>query len=278
LPIKDLAFEHRMYLPLAAIAAVVVVAIYLVGERLARRLDETEAERTLTAELLALVLTLSAAAILGALTWRRNADYQTGTAIWQDTVNQRRDNPRAWNNLADAWINAGDYTDVLRYCDEAIRLKLNFPEPYNNRGIWYAKQGEFEEAVDNYSLAIQMRENFPMAYNNRASACIHLGRYEEAIQDCLRAVELDPELAMAYYNLGEAYSKTDDAAGAVSAYSKAIELNWNYAEAYKSRAVAHYCVKEYDKAWADAEACEKLGGRLEPDFIRALSRDSGRSR
>ena len=73
LPIKDLAFEHRMYLPLAAIAAVVVIAIYLLGERLARRLDETEPERTLTAELLALVLAISAAAILGALTWRRNA-------------------------------------------------------------------------------------------------------------------------------------------------------------------------------------------------------------
>jgi tetratricopeptide (TPR) repeat protein len=336
LPIKDLAFEHRMYLPLAAIAAATVVAIYLLGERLARRLGETEAERTLTAELLALVLAISAAAILGALTWRRNADYQTGIAIWQDTVNQRRDNPRAWNNLADAWINAGDYTHVLRYCDEAIRLKPNFPEPYNNRGLWYAKQGQYEEAVDNYSLAIQMRENFPMAYNNRASACIHLGRYEEAIQDCLRAAELDPELAMAYYNLGNAYSKTDDDAGAVSAYSKAIELNWNYAEtyynlaralqrvgrsdealgnydkaiemwpdysdayfdranlriaarhfadaikdfdavvrlrpdyaeAYKSRAVAHYYMKEYGKAWADAEAY----------FIRELSRDSGRPR
>ena len=51
----------------------------------------------------------SAAALLGALTWRRNAQYQTGIAIWQDTVNQRRDNPRAWNNLADALINAGDY-------------------------------------------------------------------------------------------------------------------------------------------------------------------------
>jgi tetratricopeptide (TPR) repeat protein len=312
MPIKDLAFEHRMYLPLAAVAAAAVVAIFLAGERLARRLGETEAERALSAELLTIVLAISAAAMLGALTWLRNAQYQSGIAIWQDTVNKARDNPRAWNNLADALINADKYDEVLRCCEEAIRLRPTFPEPYNNRGLWYAKQGQFKEAVDDYSMAIEMRENFPMAYNNRAAACIHLGQYEKAIQDCRRAIELDPEFAMAYYNLGEACAKTGDDAGVIAACSKAIELKWNYAEiyndrgnaylsegqyaaaisdfdkalemkqdlpeTYKSRAKAHYYAKEYDAAWADAQACEKLGGRMEPDFISALSRDSGRSR
>ena len=346
MPIKDLAFEHRMYLSLAAIAAVVVVAVYLIGERLARRLDKTEAERALSAELLALVLAISAAAVLGALTWRRNALYQSGIAIWQDTVNKRPGNSRAWNNLADALINAGDYSQVLRCCDEAIRLRPTFPEPYNNRGLWYANQGQYEEAVRNYTEAIRWRENFPLAYNNRASACIRLGRYEQAIQDCLRAVQLDPQLAMAYYNLGNAYAKAEDDAEAVAAFNKAIELKWNYAEtyyklagalqragrsdealanydkaiaklpnysdayfdranlraavgrfadaiqdfsavirlrpgdaeAYKARSEAHYSMKEYDAARADAQACEKLGGRPDPDLIRALNRDSGRSR
>ena len=86
--------------------------------------------------------------MLGALTWRRNAQYQSGITIWQDTANKRPDNPRAWNNLADAFINAGDYTEVRHCCDEAIRLRPNFPEPYNNRGLWYANQGQYEEAVE----------------------------------------------------------------------------------------------------------------------------------
>jgi tetratricopeptide (TPR) repeat protein len=380
LPIRDLAFEHRMYLSLAALAAVVVVAIYLLAERLARRLNEAEAESAFSAELIVLVLTISVAAVLGALTWHRNAQYQTGIEIWQDTVNKRPGNPRGWNNLADALINVGDYTRVLHCCDEAIRMRSNFPEPYNNRGLWYANQGQYEEAVKNYTQAIQLRENFPLAYNNRASACIHLKRYAQAIQDCRRAIELDPQMAMAYYNLGNACAKTDDNAGAAEAFTKAIELRWTYAETYydlgralqrlgrrdealanydkaislsldyyeayferanlraaahllsdaiqdfdivirlkpddaeayngrgnarlsageyalaisdfdkalalkpgqpetcKSRAEAHYHLKAYDEAWADVQACEKLGGRPEPEFIRSLSRDSGRSR
>jgi tetratricopeptide (TPR) repeat protein len=380
LPLKDLAFEHRMYLSLAAVSAVTVIAIWLIAERVARRIGETGAAPALSAGLVTLVLAIAAAALVGALTWRRNARFQSAVVIWQDTVNQRRDNPRAWNNLADAFINAGNYAKVRHCCDEAIWLRPNFPEPYNNLGLWYANQRRYEEAIQNYTRAIQLRENFPLAYNNRASACVQLGRYEGAIQDCLRAIELDPQMAMAYYNLGNAYSKTGDDAGAAAAYGEAIELRWNYPEiyyklgrslqrlgrldealanddkaiamlpdyidarldrgnllvcarrfaeavkdydavirlnpvrveayngrgnarlsageyaaavsdfdkslelepdqpeTYKSRAVAHYRVQEYAQAWADAHACEELGGRLEPDFIRELSRDSGRSR
>jgi tetratricopeptide (TPR) repeat protein len=346
MPIKDLAFEHRMYLPLAAVAAASVVAIFLAGEWLARRLGETGAERALSAGLLTLVPAISAAAVLAVLTWQRNAQYQSDISLWQDTVNKRSENPRAWNNLANALINADKYDEVRRCCDEAIRLRSNFPEHYNNRGLWYAKEGQFKEAVDDYNMAIELRGNFPMAYNNRAAASIHLEQYDKAIQDCLRAVELDPEFAMAYYNLGEAYAKSGNDAGAAAAYSKAIGLKWNYAEtycklaralqrigridealrnydtaiamspkdsdiyferanlrvaagrvadaikdfdavirlkpddaeAYQSRAEAHYDAKEYDAAWADAQACERLGGRLDSDFIDALSRDSGRFR
>ena len=36
-------------------------------------------------------------------------------------------------------------------------------------------------------------------------------------------------------------------------------------------------MKAYDKAWADVKMCRKLGGTPNPEFIEALTRDSGRS-
>ncbi len=42
MPIRDLAFEHRMYLPLAAVVALAVVAAHLLSERLAARLFASE--------------------------------------------------------------------------------------------------------------------------------------------------------------------------------------------------------------------------------------------
>jgi lipoprotein NlpI len=65
-------------------------------------------------------------------------------------------------------------------------------------------------------------------------------------------------------------------AEAVRDFDKALELKPGLPNTYMNRAFARYYAKEYDQAWADVEACKKLGGRPDPEFIRALSRESGR--
>lgn len=88
IPILDPSFEHRMYLPLAAVIAGAVLA---------------------TARLLALTaggagaraggaLALTAVLLLGAATLRRNHDYRSFLSIWADTAWKRPLNPRARSN------------------------------------------------------------------------------------------------------------------------------------------------------------------------------------
>jgi tetratricopeptide (TPR) repeat protein len=106
----------------------------------------------------------------------------------------------------------------------------------------------------------------------------HIGRNDEALSNYDKAIKMSPDFSDAYFDRANLRVATHHLADAIQDFDAVIRLRPDYAEAYKSRAVAHHYVKEYDKAWADVEACEKLGGRPEPDFIRALSRDSGRSR
>jgi len=47
--------------------------------------------------------------------------------------------------------------------------------------------------------------------------------------------------------------------------------------AYFNRAVTHYLMKAYDKAWANVMMCRKLGGTPNPKLIEDLMRVSGRS-
>ena len=91
-------------------------------------------------------------------------------------------------------------------------------------------------------------------------------------------IRLKPDYAEAYDGRGNAHLNQGQYAAAISDFDKALELNADSPETYRSRAEAHYDAKEYDAAWADVQACEKLGGELDADFMRALSRDSGRSR
>ena len=71
--------EHRMYLPLAAVVTLVVLAAYAALERLGRR-----SAKAGTA--VAVVLVLVVAAALGWGTYQRNEDYQSVLAIWNDTA------------------------------------------------------------------------------------------------------------------------------------------------------------------------------------------------
>ena len=112
MPIKDLAFEHRMYLPLAALMTAAVLAAYQVGRALVRRLAETEDARRRLGGRIAVLLVFSAAAALGALTYLRNAEYASAISIWKDTVDKRPRNVRALNQLADAYSRAGDYSNT----------------------------------------------------------------------------------------------------------------------------------------------------------------------
>jgi len=109
--------EHRMYLPLAAVCAGVV----MLGRRL------------LTRWRWALVgygmVLLAAAAGLGALTARRNEIYRNEVALWGDTVAKVPVNPYSQNNLGIALAAAGRPAEAMDHFRHALALNPDYPRP-----------------------------------------------------------------------------------------------------------------------------------------------------
>ena len=193
LPISDLAFEHRMYLPLAAPAVAAVVAACLAAERLLGRPGESREARKRLALGITVLLALCAAAGLGAMTLRRNAQYRSEISIWEDATRKRPQNPRAWSNLGNAYANASRYSEAIRSCDKALELEPNFPEAYYNRGLAYAGIGRPTDAIRDYDKAIAWKPHFTAAYNNRAIAYARAGRSDEALLDYDEALKLNAD-------------------------------------------------------------------------------------
>ena len=343
-PIRDLAFEHRMYLPLAAPVVAAVVAAWLVAERLLRRPDESQATRKRLALGIAALLALCAAAGLGAVTLRRNAQYHSEISIWEDATRKRPENARAWSNLGDAYNSASRYDEAIRSCDKALELEPNFPpayairglacagigrpteairdydraialkpdyaaaysnrgfayagigllteairdcdqaitlkpdlaEAYNNRGVAYARAGRSDEALRDYDRALKLNPDYAKAYNNRGNARADAKLLSEAVQDYDKAIALKPDFAEAYNNRGGVYAQGGRFAEALRDFDQAIALKPDYAGAYYNRAMLHFERKEYARALADVKMYEKLGGRPNPRFLKALQQASGR--
>lgn len=59
-------------------------------------------------------------------------------------------------------------------------------------------------------------------------------------------------------------------------YSRIIETNPGYAKAYYNRAVAYFVAQDYDKSWRDVRKAKELGCEVDPAFLKALKKSSGR--
>jgi len=191
LPIgNEIAAERRMYLPLAAVIAALVVAVWRMG----RRVGGPAARLGVPA--LALV-----AALLGLAAARRNAVYATEVGIWRDTIAKRPDNARAHQNLSAALKRAGRTDDALVAWAQALRLS---PEQgaarFNEANAAYL-QGRYAEASRLYALAALSLPHVARIRTNLGASLLAEGKREEAIQQFEEALRLDPNDEMARQNL-----------------------------------------------------------------------------
>jgi tetratricopeptide (TPR) repeat protein len=255
--VPEVAAEHRMYLPLAALAAAAVIAAYLAAERWLCRPGESQESRKRLALGMAALLALCGAMELGVMTIRRNTQYRTEISIWEDASHKRPENPRAWNALGEAYVNAGRYDEAIRVCKKALVLKPKFPPAYCTRGLAYAGMDRLREAIQDYDKAIALSPDFTEAYSSRAAAYAKSGRLTEAIRDYDKAIAFDPDFAEAYNNRGVAYAQAGRSDEAMSDYDEAIKLYPDFAKAYSNRGNAlananhvSEAIGDYDKAIA----------------------------
>jgi Flp pilus assembly protein TadD len=175
--------EHRMYLPLAAVAVLFATLVYAVFGR-----------RSLAA---LLVVALA----LGGATWRRNADYRTEQSIWEDTVAKRPTNVRALAALGAIQQREGRLDAALATMREAVRLAPAAAEQHNNLGNVWMKLGDWAEAAQCFRNALALKPADPFALNNLGNAYLQLGRGSDALVQLAAAVEAKPDLHEARYNL-----------------------------------------------------------------------------
>jgi tetratricopeptide (TPR) repeat protein len=206
--------EHRMYLPLAAVIAAAVSLGWIAWGRRS------------------LVLCAVAAVALGALTARRNTDYQSAVAIWRDTATKRPANARAHQELALALFGAGRLEEALPEFAIALRLQPGYPTGRFNHGLALAAAGRHAEAAAEFAEAIRLKPGMSEAHLGLGNELANLGHFAEAVPHLQKAVALNPTLALARQNLARALDSAGRTAEAVAVFQSLLADQPDHAEGH----------------------------------------------
>ncbi len=198
-PIKDVIFEHRMYLPLAAITTIAVFGAHDILRRLGRRFSFGRAPRSAVA----LLLAVGAVVPLGWRTILRNRDYHSSLAMWQSVVDARPNSDRAYFGLGVAFYREGQVDAALARIQHAIELTPRYADAHFNLGVIYTDKGDMEAAIASYRRAVEVaptRERYPQAL---VALLVHLRRYAEAQAVLRQTLSRTPQADWARKQLAE---------------------------------------------------------------------------
>jgi tetratricopeptide (TPR) repeat protein len=206
--------EHRMYVPLAAIACGIMPATWKFFGRHG------------------FIACLLLAVALGLATYSRNSDYRTETGIWTDTAAKRPSNARAHNNLGQCLFADDRVPEAMDHYIEAIRILPNYPEPRYNLGVAYAHQKQWQPAIICYEQSLRLNPDYAEAHNNLGNALRETSRPEQASGHYKKAIALKAGFAEPHNNLGNILQQQGNLAEAIRCFEQALKITPDYAEAH----------------------------------------------
>jgi tetratricopeptide (TPR) repeat protein len=235
LPAPDVAFEHRMYLPLAALLVAIVLGVYALSRR---RLAGYR-----RSPLMGLAAVLAVTLALAVTTHRRNRVYASREAMWSDVAVKQPGNYRQRLALFNALVEQGEARAAERVIRELMDdtkpgfdRKESSPAPGRDPFLHHALargqlgrllllRGEWTGAVEHLALAILALPENAVAHHNMALALGALNRHEEAIRAARESVRLDPDNAKGCATLAFLLARGGAYAEAAEQYRHAIALS-----------------------------------------------------
>jgi tetratricopeptide (TPR) repeat protein len=221
IPIADVIFEHRLYLPSAGVFLALATAAVLAAKRL-RSLWPFMPEAVLALALCVIIL-------LQAATFRRNRVWHSEVDLWEDVLSKNPGHARAHAIIGLKFIERGGIDAAIEHFRNAILLKPGYAEAHVALGNAYVSKGRLDEGLQEYLTALNLGT---LDSPDTAMLTMNIGTYylgrkqpDKAIEYYSIALSIAPQDAMVHHNLGLAYQAKGLKVKAEEEFRKAHRLN-----------------------------------------------------
>lgn len=270
--------EHRMYLPLASLVILTVMAIWqgsLFLQRVVRPSVPTPRSWIFPTGLLFLI-----AVVLGSLTFQRNSEYRGVTRLWKTNIDRWPESLRPYMLIGAEYLEKEhDPETALSWYDEGVTahqlvqkrhhgtklVDLQLAGIVFGRGTVHSQMRQFEEALSDFDWALKLNPDIINAYFYRGMVLAQLGREEEALKSLTEAItrEATPERL---FIRGEIFARMKRRDDAIADLDLALSMDPSNPYFYQSRGQTLVAMNRYQEALRDFNSALQI----QPDLPKAL--------
>jgi len=222
IPIPELAFEHRAYLPNLGLC---LAFAWLLTVETPRRIGAWAGFALTTLLIIA----------LGVATWKRNQLWRDPVLFWTDNVRLAPTKARAWGNLGKSLLLAGRAAEAIPVLERSLELRPRIDDEDPGRTIDVTNLVGALDAVGRHDEArawIDRTIDTPMPSRLRATLLANRGNIAleqnqgiEAERAFREALAVEPDLLMARANLASALARDGHLAEAESLYQEVLRVD-----------------------------------------------------
>ena len=210
IPLADLIFEHRTYLPSVGFFMILTIGIYqLIWQK----------NKKIALGLIFLIIGTNSFA-----TYQRNKVWKNEGTLWNDVIAKSPNKARPYLCRGNYYKNLKRNKEALSDFTKSISLNPAYIEPYNNKGTTLYNEGLLTEALSYLNYAIKNSPDYTEAYINKGIVLATQKKYSKALENFNRAIEIEPNNADIYINRSLTYLNMGDKNKSCLDISTAIKL------------------------------------------------------
>ena len=191
IPLVDVIWEHRVYLPSTGFFIALTTGIFLLLNKFGHRKLHT----------IGVAIIVTVIIMFSVLTYSRNNIWSSEIGIWQDTVEKSPQKARPHWILGTVLNKQGRTEESIEHYLQALRINPESEKTHLNLGNILYNQGRTEEAKEHYLQALKKNPESEEAHNNLAILLVHIGNIERAIAYFRKALQINPDYVPAKNNL-----------------------------------------------------------------------------
>lgn len=232
IPLKQLATEHRAYLP--SLGFSLILGCIFLNIKIQRFMPQ--------------ILFIIFLLLISLLTLNRSLDFRSEISLWEDTSKKSPHKALVQNNLATAYMGANQLEKATVALNKALSINPLQIESHVNLGHIASRKKNWKVAIEKFDLGIALGTKRADTFYYSGFARNILGKYEEAIPYFKNAITIKPFNADYHFDLGNSYQKLNQFDDALFHFRKALQINPNYYKAHNNIGTIFWSIGELDKA------------------------------